>query len=206
MRTKALILTAAISVAGLVNSVAQVYSVNVVGYVNLNLKSGFNLICNPLMATGGSAISAVIPSGVDDFTTVYAYVSGAFADSTYIGGAWSNPDLNVGPGVGFFISISADKTLTFVGEVAQNADSNMAVPAGWALIGSKVPQSAALDTLGFPLQDFDTVYMYRNGAYADATWLGGAWSVPDNATPAIGEGFWSSKAAAGDWNRNFQVQ
>ena len=47
MRTKTLLLTAALSAAGIASSMAQVYSVNAVGYVNTPLVTGFNLISNP---------------------------------------------------------------------------------------------------------------------------------------------------------------
>ena len=47
MRTKTLLLTAALAAAGVVSSMAQVYSVNSVGYVNLTLPNGFSMIANP---------------------------------------------------------------------------------------------------------------------------------------------------------------
>ena len=47
MRTKALLLTAALGLASVATSMAQaVYSVNVVGYINLTMKPGFNLVAN----------------------------------------------------------------------------------------------------------------------------------------------------------------
>jgi hypothetical protein len=51
MRTKTLLLTAALAVAGLSSASAQVYSVNAVGYINLSLPKGFSMICNQLKAS-----------------------------------------------------------------------------------------------------------------------------------------------------------
>src|SRR5437763_15367210 len=61
MRTKTLLLTAAVLAAGLGASVAQtVFSVNAVGYVNVTIKPGYNLICNPLNGSN-NVISTVMP-------------------------------------------------------------------------------------------------------------------------------------------------
>ena len=61
MRTKALLLGAAVGAIGLATSMAQVYSVNIVGYVNTTIPTGFSIICNPLNATGGNTIGNVMP-------------------------------------------------------------------------------------------------------------------------------------------------
>ena len=48
MRTKTLLLTAALSAAGIATSMAQVYSANAVGYVNKLIPTGFSMIANPV--------------------------------------------------------------------------------------------------------------------------------------------------------------
>ena len=61
MRTKTILLTAAVLAAGLGASVAQsVFSVNAVGYVNVTIRPGYNLIANPLN-NGGNTVSEVLP-------------------------------------------------------------------------------------------------------------------------------------------------
>ena len=64
MRTKTLLLTAALCAAGIATSKAQVYSVNAVGYVNTALKPGYNLISNPLdnKAANGNTIANLFAS------------------------------------------------------------------------------------------------------------------------------------------------
>jgi hypothetical protein len=181
-----------------------------VGYVNVTLAAGLNLICNPLKVTAGNDLTHVLPlTDADLGTTVYTYDT-SFHSSTYLGTAlgWS-PNLTVAPGQGFFISIAAGKTVTFVGEVPQGADSNISVRNGLSLVSSPVPQSLVLDQMQFPADLGDTVYFYRGSpkAYVSATFLGSptGWLPPANATPAVGEGFWSSKANAATWTRNFSV-
>src|SRR2546427_2388226 len=118
MRTKTLLLAAVLSAAGVASSLAQVYSVNAVGYVNVTLTSGLNLICNPLKVTAGNDLNHVLPltdAAADLGTTVYTYDT-SFHPSTWLGtvAQWT-PNLTVAPGQGFFINISAGKTVTFVG-------------------------------------------------------------------------------------------
>jgi hypothetical protein len=209
MRTKTLLLAAVLSAAGVASSLAQVYSVNAVGYVNVTLTAGLNLIANPLKVTAGNDLNHVLPLTDDpaDFgTTVYTYTT-TFNQSTWVGTAagWQ-PNLDVSPGHGFFISVGANKTVTFVGEVPQGVDSNIPVSNGLSLISSPVPQSLVLDAMAFPAQTGDTVYVFRGGTYAQATFIQGAgWTPAANATPAVGEGFWASTAAAATWTRNFSV-
>jgi len=210
MRTKTLLLSAVLSAAGVASSMAQVYSVNAVGYVNVTLTAGLSLICNPLKVTAGNDLNHVLPlADADVGTTIYTYDT-TFHSTTFLGSAagWV-PNLTVAPGQGFFISLAAGKTLTFVGDVPQGPDSNISVSNGLSLIASPVPQSLVLDQMAFPADIGDTVYFYRGTPknYASATYLGpGAGWVPvANATPAVGEGFWSSKGLAGTWTRNFSV-
>jgi hypothetical protein len=210
MRTKLLLSAAVLGVAGMIAASAQVYSVNVVGYVNLDLTAGFNLVANPLNNTTGNDLNTIMPLGDAAIgTTVFRYVGGVFEESTYLGSAagWL-PNVSLAPGEGVFVNIAQPATVTFVGEVLQGADSNMEVGAGLTLLGSKVPQAASLESTGFPAEVGDTVFFFRADApgaaksYKDSTFVGTF--IPE-AVPAVGEGFWVSKANAGSWTRNFQV-
>src|SRR5262245_58225630 len=64
MRTKSLLLAAGIAVAGALPSMAQssnVFSVNVVGYINLVTRPGFNLIANQLtLSPTSNTVPAVL--------------------------------------------------------------------------------------------------------------------------------------------------
>jgi hypothetical protein len=210
---------------------AQVYSVNAVGYVNTTFpNAGFYIISNPLN-NGNNQIGTVIPAAPDN-TIVYKFSGGAFGDpSTFIagvGGGWFNSTgastATLAPGEGVFISIPSagvtfPVTLTFVGDVPQGAALTQNLPAGFSLQASQVPISAGLSTIGnsgmnFPAVDNDTVYFF-NGAtqsYADAisfiAGAGGGWFNSTGAqdpTPAVGQGFWLSTSTARPWTRSFNV-
>src|SRR5512143_1383743 len=75
MRTKALLLGAMIGAASLATSMAQVYSVNIVGYINVPIPTGFSIVANQLNNSAGNAIENVIPNSPTDIS-VYKWVAG----------------------------------------------------------------------------------------------------------------------------------
>jgi hypothetical protein len=231
MRTKTLLLTAALTAAGLASSMAQVYSVNAVGYVNAPIPGANQLaiLANPLKGTNNS-VSTVIPTAPDGFT-IYRFDAAVqnYRDAiTYFDGiGWlsTDPDPQLPVGEGFWMqNPAAATTLTFVGEVAQGADSNGIQLQGGnrlSLVASAVPQSARLGTpaapgtLAFPAADGDTVYQFDTTIqnYKDAYtyfdgigWLHSTDTNPDGPLVNVATGFWLQRsAAAGVWNRNFSV-
>jgi len=206
MRTKTLLMTAALGAAGILAAKAQVYSVNAVGYINLDLKAGFSLIANQLN-NGDNTLNTVL-TGAPNGTTVYKYNGTSYDISTFLFGTWS-PNLTLKPGEGAFINLAAAAKFTLVGEVPQGtaaAPLTQQVPAGFSIQSSQVPQSANLEGatgLNFPGGNGDTVYFFRNGAYVISTFLFGAFSPA--AVPAVGESFFVNKGAAGTWTRVFSV-
>src|SRR5688572_23815862 len=126
MRTKTLLLTAAVLTAGLAASVAQsVYSVNAVGYVNKSLVAGYTLISNPLNGTN-NLLSTILPVVADGtFILKWNAASQTFSDpSQYYDGLGWLPDATLNPGEGAFINAPAATTVTFVGEVPQGNLTN----------------------------------------------------------------------------------
>src|SRR5258707_884633 len=130
MRTKPLLLVAAVAAASAVSASAQVFSVNAVGYVNKIVpKNGFALIANPLDAGTTNNTIAKLFAGVPDGTKVYKYIPGTgykIAQFDDLSGEFSPPDvaaLTVVPGEGVFVQnpLSTDMTITFVGEVMQGS-------------------------------------------------------------------------------------
>jgi hypothetical protein len=211
MRTKTLLLSAAVGVAGLVAASAQtVYSVNSVGYVNSTFPVGFSMIANPLDAgTGNNTVSALLdPALFAEGTTIYKFnpSTSNYTLNVVDFGAWTLPDMTLNPGEGVFINVlSSPVTVTFVGEVPQG-DLTQALPAGFSIQASQVPQEGQLDTvLGFPATDGDVVYLFDNGAngYTIHAFDFGDWSTPP--VPSVGESFFVNKIAATDWTRSFSV-
>lgn len=206
---------------------AQVYSVNAVGYVNLSFpNAGFYIISNPLN-NGNNQLGTILPNPPDN-TLIYKFAGGAFAEGQqFIAGAgWFNSQgastETLAPGEGAFIQVPAGGTfplaLTFVGDVPQGTALTQPLPQGLSLQASQVPISAGLSTTGnsgmnFPAVDNDLVYFF-NGVtqqYAEgiqfiagAGWFGSAGA--SDPTPAVGQGFFLSRSGpAGSWTRSFNV-
>jgi hypothetical protein len=207
MRTKLLLSAAVLGVAGVIAASAQVYSVNVVGYINVPVPAGFSMIANQLNASPDNTLATLMPNPPEG-TTIYKFLpaTGEYDISGFEFGEWSQPGMTLNPGEGAFINASTAFTALFVGEVTQGELTTPLV-AGFQIVASQVPQSAALDTeLGFPAAEGDIVYRFDNatGEYAISGYEFGEWSVVP--VPNVGEAFFVSKAAAGNWVRNFSVQ
>lgn len=222
MRTKTLFVAAAALAAGVLASVAQsnVYSLNVVGYVNVTVPAnGFVLVGNPL-DTGSNVLDNILGTAPNNTTKVFGFDSGNGAYTAYTkrSAGWSGAaGVNFNPGSGFFIQNSAatDITLTFVGQVMQGTNMN-AYPSGFSILASQVPQAGLVQTdLGLPAQNNDQVYQFNpvTGAYTAFTrrataWGGGAEPmIGTNAQAGVAEAFFfNSKNGAGTWTRVFNVQ
>lgn len=219
MRTKTLLLTAAVSAVGIASSMAQaVYSVNAVGFVNLTIPAGFSIIANPLNTSNNNTTN-LLTGQVPDGTQVYTLNGTAYTinGATVVGTetAWDLDTQILDPGTGFFIRNPTSNSfqITFVGEVPQGSLSN-ALPAGFSLKSSQVPQSAILNGtngLNFPAADGDRIYLLRAGQYVITSFVadptapgGGVWDNGD-PIPNVGEGFFVNKIAAANWTRNFSV-
>jgi hypothetical protein len=204
MRTKTLLLTAALGAAGVAAAMAQdpVFSVNAVGYVNKNLTAGFNLIANPL-SNGGNTLNEIIPDGTG--LTVNTYNGSGFTASSFIPGVGWLPDQTVPPGVGFYVEAPSDTTLTFIGEVPQGEDSNMTLPMGISLVASPVPQAGDLTAdLGFPGDSGMTINTYDGSGFTASSFIPGLGWLPV-VNVEVGQGFWLEAAADAQWDRDFSV-
>lgn len=217
--------------AGLGASMAQVYSVNAVGYVNVPLLNGYNLIANPLNGTNNH-INTVIPTAPDSsyaflwnkanqqFDQALTYFNFGVSPDT----GWYEGDnlttKSVEPGDGFFVvNPAGPTTLTFVGEVPQGTRTNNII-ANFGFFSSIVPQSAGLTTMGFPGRDSMYCYFFNptNQTYRQAfTYfdfgpgnVDNGWYDGDNKvdpTPKVAEGFliYNPSGSTAPWVRTFTV-
>lgn len=210
MRTKTLLLTAAIGAAGVATSMAQVFSVNAVGYVTKTVPAGkFALISNPLNAADNTIdkLFAGLPAG----TQIYKYdgtkyVPGVFDDFDNTYGPLGKQTLVPGEGIFVKNNSAADINITFVGEVPQG-DLKNPLPKGLSIRSSQVPQAGNSNQLGLKGGPGDQVFKfnvatqgYQPGAFDD---FDNKW--PDTLTVDVGEAFFISKANAGSWDRSFNV-
>jgi len=219
MRTKTLLLTAALSAAGVASSMAQgtVFSVNAVGYVNTTVGPKYSLISNPLTSSDdsigalfGNGIQGTVPDGFQ----VFRFTGTGFTIATYdsLAGAFgpaTSASQQVHPGEGLFVKnpTTANVTITFVGEVSQGTLANI-YPKGLSIRASQVPQAGKADALGFVGVDGDQIFQFNNATqqYSIATFdgLSNAWA-PALGTLDVGQAFFLKAAVGGSWNRTFSV-
>lgn len=203
MRTKTLLITAALAAAGVITAMAQdpVYSVNAVGYVNMDIGQEFKIITNPLNV-GDNMLSEVLPD-VPPGTQVFFFDGVGYTASANVPGVGWLPDAPLAPGDGAFIQAPSDATITFVGEVPQG-DLSVDIPAGFSMKGSPVPQEGTLDELAFPGGAGDQVFLFRGGTFASSAFVPGVGWLP-NETIGVGEGFFVLPVEAKTWDRTFSV-
>jgi hypothetical protein len=185
----------------------NVYSVNVVGYVNVKVPANYSMIANPLNAQTND-LQNLIPNP-PNFTSFLMWDGSGFTSSTYSFGTWS-PNFTLAPGQGGFINPGPTDgfTNTFVGEVMQGSLSN-AIPAGYSIISSQVPESGDADTLGLTddLNNFDAVLIWNADTqqYESYTLSFGSWA-PSVPSFEPGQSFFVNAGAATAWVRTFNVQ
>jgi hypothetical protein len=219
MRTRTMILSALLGGLGSVSVMAQtnVYSLNAVGYINVTVQPGFNIITCPLIETPDNTVGTVLNNSTGALTgsSVYfwfptatppaysednARTVGTLKGQTTNPDGWSFDGTNVAaPGTGFWFDSAASSniTLTFVGTVPTGPITNTLVP-GFNLVGSVVPMSG--DIVTNPISALtnytigDVVYTYNSSntpVYAEYT------SVPANSK-AGGHGYLGEWTSFGD--------
>jgi hypothetical protein len=210
MRTKTLLLTAALCAAGIATSKAQVYSVNAVGYVNTTLKPGYNLISNPLdnKAANGNTVGnlfAALAPGTQFF--VFDGTKYTLADVPDFGGAIEGnaASLVIAPGNGLFVRTDAAQTVTFVGEVPSGSLDNL-VPKGFSIKASQVPQAGKISTdLFYTGNEGDQVFIFDTtaGKYTTSNFSFGAWDTEPSLD--VGQAAFFRVDADNHWKRTFDI-
>lgn len=190
---------------------AQVYSANIVGYVNYTQAAGtFDISANPL-SNGDNSVSTVFANPVSGLQIYKQNATGTGYDIAVYDpdeGGWTSA-LSLPPGVGFWVFAPAGASAystTFVGEVVQN--STNALPAGFSLKSSIFPQAGKLQTdLGMPAVAGDQVYMYNGAGYS--TFIidpdEGGWA-PSEPSVKVAQGFWFYTPTAKSWTKNYTPQ
>jgi len=208
---KTLLIAAAALVAGVVSSQAQVYSANIVGYVNATCPAGtLTLLSNPL--DNGTNTANDVFASLPNKSTVQLWNGSGF--TSYTKGATGfagNPSLPVG--AGFFVSSVANYTNTFVGNVVPAPGGNTAtnsLPAGTlALIGSKLPVSGNFNDVGTnsfnlnaSLPNKSTVQLWNGSGFTSYT--KGATGFTANPAYTTAMGFFVNSASAANWVQTLQ--
>jgi len=206
MRTRTLLLSAAVIAAGLASSQAQsnVFSANIVGYVNQVWPAG-QLVCvaNPLSAPTND-LNGVL-AGIPNKSSAQFWNGSGFTPSALASGSWT-PNLPIPPGVGFFVNSKTAFTNTWVGNVLVGfgQNSSNALPAGvLVLVGSQLPFAPAdlndtnLNLVGLPNKS--SIQMWNGTSFVPSALSGGAWTpaAPVPTTPA--QGFFVNAKTATNW-------
>jgi hypothetical protein len=213
MRTSTLLLAAATAAIGMGSAYGQVYSVNVVGYVNVIAPKGLSMIADQLDNKAGNKLQDVIPKAPNG--TFFHQFNGTGYDTAQFFDVWDRTDLTLTLGSGGFLfipsdALDADRKITFVGEVAQGADGNNNIPNGLSVKSSTVPQAGKLVAdLKFPTAVGATgiVYKYVNaqGDYQVSQIFD---TIDNDPQIEVGEAFFylNTDGVAKAWNRDFHVQ
>lgn len=213
---KKTLVLAALAIAGALSASAQsnVYSLNIVGYVNVVLKgnSAYTLVANPLdngtNTINGLSIGAALPNKSQ--IVVYDNATAQYTTATKGSGVWGT-NLPLPVGRGFFVKNgvagSPDVTNTFVGNViaASPSTNTVSVPIGYSLVGSPLPIGGVLTDVGPNKLNLDAalanksqVVVYDNsgaGVYTTATKGSGVWGT--NLPISVGQGFFIKAQTAG---------
>lgn len=211
MKTKVLLVGAALAVTAVTASAETIYSSNVVGYVNLDLVAGWNMVANPLDA-GVNTLNNLM-QGVPNATQVFKFASGGWMNGSSYDAEfeeWSI-DYEINPGEGMFVKVNEPCTITFVGEVKAGAHS-VDLPAGWSMVASPTPVAGTLADIGLTapaVSNADQVFAWNPAAQS---YLAGnsydeefdEWSSVQ--TIGVGEAFLIKKSAATTWTRNFEIK
>jgi len=224
MRTKTLLLTAALAAAGAASAMAQnVYSVNAVGYINKTIQLNYSLLAAPFEVSNYS-LDALLPAPANNMV-IYKPVGSTFDTRFWAvtDGFW-DPDgaLTIDPGDGVIAyndpnpsrGTGAPFTVTFVGQVRQSvggAALSTPVLAGQHIKSSLVPQTGGISTaLGFtPTANVRADQIAADGLnFTDPSFYAvsdGFWD-PTEPELGYGQGIYLNSSADQNWSRVFTVQ
>jgi len=212
MRTKALLLSAALVAAGVATSMAQsnVYSLNIVGYVNVPVQKGkLYMLQNPLDTGTGNNITNVLiqpytgTNGVPDPALDGGWDGSIVWEFTQAGGYTANPEtyitgfgwfpaaLNMNPGTGFFLLSQSNSTVTFTGSVVLGS-TNTLIP-GIQMVGSEYAAANGPGALGLNGHDGDIIFRWY-GSGPPVGYTGGTQAFGTGVTYIAGYGWYDSDA------------
>jgi hypothetical protein len=199
---------------------SNVYSLNIVGYVNIPVqKNKLYMLNNPFDTGTGNNITNVliqpymggtndvpdpaIDSGWDN-TQLYAFKQGTgYINETYASGyGWfpgsgdpgdanGNSTLTLPPGKGFWIIPTTNSTVTFTGSVVLGSTNT--IPHGTSQIGSAYAGSTTVAGLGLIGNDGDTIYRWYDMG-VPAGYAGTAFHFGGGVFYAAGYGWYDNDA------------
>jgi hypothetical protein len=230
MRTKTIVLSALLGALGSVSVMAQtnVYSLNAVGYINVTMEPGYNIITCPLIASPNNTIATLLNNTNEQYqnggrqtATVYQYVNGAYttdsASYTNVPSGWAaggTITMNPGQAIFFYNPTVSNMYATFVGTVPTGSLTNALNP-GYNLVGSIVPMVGDLVTNSISAftngqgagRQSDTLLTYSPGIGYNVYGYSSGWAPSDPTITNVYAGFFffNDFATTNNWIENFSV-
>jgi hypothetical protein len=234
MRTKTL-LGLAVLAAGAATSMAQsnVYSLNIVGYVNVSMPAGNGIYANPLTkgTNGADEIFSYSGQTLPDGSYVNVWNGGGFTPYYYENGVsptgWAKDSGGTGPfnapvlppGIGFFLNPGVAFTNTFTGDVlpAPGTTNTVTIPPGNQLLASRLPVGGSVTNAAwnFPMPDGLYVSKWNGGGFntsyheagvSPTDWAADSGGSPPYTPPSfnVGEGFFYNAPSTVQWSQSLQ--
>ncbi len=206
MRTKTLLIAAAALVAATVSSEAQVYSANVVGYVNqVCPANALVLSANPLDDGTNTLNSLLAAMPAKSTAQIWNGSSFTLITKPSAGATW--PAQTVPPGTGFFVKSPSLFTNTYVGSVACLVGSNVTNTLNaniLYLVGSTVAYSANFNdtnnTLNLSvLPAKSTAQIWNGSGFTLLTKSGAGPTWPAGNTNTVAGGFFIKSPSTFNW-------
>jgi len=199
MKTKTLVLAAAALTACVLTASAQsnVYSLNIVGYVNVAVSNNYSLVANPLNDGNGNSMTNLIPAvALPNGSKVSLWNGSGYTTIAKKAGAWPSSPA-IAPGTGYFIFNNAGGVLTntYVGNVPGSVPGSLTntLPVGFQLVGTPYPiggniQSTGSNTINLPsiLPNGSKVAVWTGSGYTTLAKKAGAWP---SAVVSVGQGY-----------------
>jgi hypothetical protein len=218
MKAKTLLIAAAALAAGVMTSQAQVYSQNIVGYINIPLtnSTGYTLVANQLDLDGSgtnnglnTVLGANLP--VNSVVEVWNASKGTFKSSSWNGTSWSTDSSlftnAMNPGGGFFLYTPTPTNLTLVGNVITGTNT-YPITAGYQIVSSSGPVTGAIGTqLGYTpsLNDVVEVWNGTKGTFKANSYNGTSWGGGEPSL-TVGEAIFLNAAGNTNWTQILNVQ
>jgi hypothetical protein len=181
-----------------------------IGFVNVTAQ-GTNKFTLPArsLVFGDQRVSTLM-KGANNGTSVQKWdpVNQVWSVNNYAFGQWSDPDMTVSHGEGFFVqNPGPDYLVRFMGHVATapiQLRTDFVSPQ-FHLIGSKVPLQYLLSNSGIPVINGSTVYEYNEATqnYDTSVYWGGAWNP--NLTLKVGNGFFVELGHGNSWQQSLTI-
>jgi hypothetical protein len=218
---KTLLIAAAALAGSVISSHAQVYSQNIVGYINVPLTTGYTALANQLDFDGtgtNNTVATVFGTNLVAGSTVLAWET---ASSSYVPAGWVNSKgvvkwtgntnaisaaLNAGQGV--FVQSPSANSLTLVGTVLQGSNV-ISLATGYNLVSSVAPIAGDLVTnLGYAPSVGDNVLLWSatSQSYTPYGYVNSKGTLkwtPSSPQIAVGQSFFIQAAAAKTWTNTF---